>query len=263
MISENKRMKKRCRLKDSLSIILLCCFVMMIPARIYAAPSAVSAEGAVSHTPEILPQQKQPSAPAVQPRVTISHTPEILPQQKQPSAPAAQPRVTNSHTPASPVEYTAPRLPDIRFPKLPDHIKIPEIHIDPKAEKDRLREAVRTMDEMGISPKMLFNRFRNLVFRRKSGDEAEKPAENSGHSGKGGYDRIINELSGKTEEQIDKTADQVRKEIGKAAEEQIDKTVEQVKKEIGKAAEEQIDQAVDQVVDNVKQTITQESKEKE
>ena len=189
MISENKRMKKRCRLKDSLSIILLCCFVMMIPARIYAAPSAVSAEGAVSHTPEILPQQKQPSAPA------------------------AQPRVTNSHTPASPVEYTAPRLPDIRFPKLPDHITIPEIHIDPKAEKDRLREAVRTMDEMGISPKMLFNRFRNLVFRRKSRDEAEKPAENSGHSGKGGYDRIINELSGKTEEQIDKTADQVRKEI--------------------------------------------------
>ena len=189
MISENKRMKKRCRLKDSLSIILLCCFVMMIPARIYAAPSAVSAEGAVSHTPEILPQQKQPSAPAAQPRVTISHTP------------------------ASPAEYTAPRLPDIRFPKLPDHITIPEIHIDPKAEKDRLREAVRTMDEMGISPKMLFNRFRNLVFRRKSRDEAEKPAENSGHSGKGGYDRIINELSGKTEEQIDKTADQVRKEI--------------------------------------------------
>ena len=184
-------MKKRYRLKGRLSLTVLCLFVMMIPARIYAAPSASAAEGGVSHTRFMQP------------------------------------------------EYAAPRLPDIHLPEIPENIKIPDIHIEPEAEKEKLREALKTMDELGISPEKLLQRFRDFVGRNRKRGETKDPAENSARGGTGELDRIRNKL-------------------GEEAEKQIDKAADQAKKKLGEAAQEQIDQAVDHARENITQEINQE-----
>lgn len=185
MIRENKRMKRRCRLKSRLSLILLCCFVMMIlPARIYAAPSASAAEGAVSHTRNMAP------------------------------------------------EYTAFTLPNIELPGLPENISIPEFHFEPETEKEKLREALKTMEEMGISPEKLLQRFRDFVDRNTRRSRTKDTEENSARGGTGELDRIRNKIREETEQQIDKAADQAKKKLEEAAGEQIDRAVDQAKENI-------------------------------
>ena len=189
-------MKKSYRLKGRLSLTVLCLFVMMIPARIYAAPSASAAEGVVSHTPIEKPVNDIPDAPSVHP------------------------------------EYAAPRLPDIRLPKIPENIKIPDIHIEPEAEKEKLREALKTMDELGISPEKLLQRFRDFVGRNRKRGETKDTAENSARGGTGEIDRIRNKLEEEAEKQIDKAADQAKKKLGEAAQEQIDRAVDDARENI-------------------------------
>ena len=208
-------MKKRYRLKGRLSLTVLCLFVMMIPARIYAAPSASAAEGVVSHT-----RFMQPEYTAHQPSIEV--TAQVVP-------------CTMSVQP----EYAAPRLPVIRLPKIPKNFRIPEIHIEPEAEKEKIREALKTMDELGISPEKLLQRFRNFVGRNRERGETKDTAEDSARGGTGELDRIRNKL-------------------GEEAEKQIDKAADQAKKKLGEAAQEQIDQAVDHARENITQEINQE-----
>lgn len=220
-------MKKRYRLKSRLSLIVLCCFVMMIlPARIYAAPSASAAEGAVSHTRNMVPEYAVPYTSFELPSYIASHTSSELPAYAVP------------HTPSELPSYAAPGLPDIKLPSLPENISIPEIHFEPEAEKEKLREALKTMDEMGISPEKLLQRFRDFVDRNTKRSRTKDTEENSARGGTGELDRIGNRIREETEQQIDKAA-------------------EQAKKKLVEAAEDQIDQAVDQAKENIKQGIDQ------
>ena len=208
MIRENKRMKKSYRLKGRLSLTVLCLFVMMIPARIYAAPSASAAEGVVSHTRFMKPEYNAPQPSIEKPVNDI------------PDAPSVHP------------EYAAPRLPDIHLPEIPENIKIPDIHIEPEAEKEKLREALKTMDELGISPEKLLQRFRDFVGRNRKRGETKDTAENSARGGTGEIDRIRNKLEEEAEKQIDKAADQAKKKLGEAAQEQIDRAVDDARENI-------------------------------
>lgn len=208
MIRENKRMKKSYRLKGRLSLTVLCLFVMMIPARIYAAPSASAAEGVVSHTRFMKPEYNAPQ-PSIE-----------MPVNDIPDAPSVHP------------EYAAPRLPDIHLPEIPENIKIPDIHIEPEAEKEKLREALKTMDELGISPEKLLQRFRDFVGRNRKRGETKDTAENSARGGTGEIDRIRNKLGEEAEKQIDKAADQAKKKLGEAAQEQIDRAVDDARENI-------------------------------
>ena len=208
MIRENKRMKKSYRLKGRLLLTVLCLFVMMIPARIYAAPSASAAEGVVSHTRFMKPESNAPQRSIEKPVNDI------------PDAPSVHP------------EYAAPRLPDIRLPKIPENIKIPDIHIEPEAEKEKLREALKTMDELGISPEKLLQRFRDFVGRNRKRGETKDTAENSARGDTGEIDRIRNKLGEEAEKQIDKAADQAKKKLGEAAQEQIDQAVDHARENI-------------------------------
>lgn len=201
-------MKKSYRLKGRLSLTVLCLFVMMIPARIYAAPSASAAEGVVSHTRFMKPESNALQRSIEKPVNDI------------PDAPSVHP------------EYAAPRLPDIHLPEIPENIKIPDIHIEPEAEKEKLREALKTMDELGISPEKLLQRFRDFVGRNRKRGETKDTAENSARGGTGEIDRIRNKLEEEAEKQIDKAADQAKKKLGEAAQEQIDRAVDHARENI-------------------------------
>ena len=131
------------------------------------------------------------------------------------------------------------KLPDI---DLPD-IKLPEINFsefDGKAEKEKLREAVREMDEIGISPEKLVQRAWKFLNRKDNQEKIKKTSEDV-------RDRVQNaaEETGKNEavkkvsEEAGKTADKVREEAGEAAEkaakEIADRAAEKAAEEAGKA----------------------------
>ena len=88
---------------------------------------------------------------------------------------------------------------------------------------------------MGISPKMLLQRFLDLLDRnKKNRNGAKKTAgtENSSRGGTGELDRITKEIREDAEQQIEKAADQAKKKIGDAAEKEIDQAVDHVKETI-------------------------------
>lgn len=139
------------------------------------------------------------------------------------------------------------KLPDI---DLPD-IKLPEIsfsEFDGKAEKEKLREAVREMDEIGISPEKLVQRAWKFLNRKDNQEKIKKTSEDV-------RDRVQNaaEETGKNEavkkvsEEAGKTADKVREEAGEAAEkaakEIADRAAEKAAEEAGKAAQKTAEEA--------------------
>lgn len=139
------------------------------------------------------------------------------------------------------------KLPDI---DLPD-IKLPEIsfsEFDGKAEKEKLREAVREMDEIGISPEKLVQRAWKFLNRKDNQEKIKKTSEDV-------RDRVQNaaEETGKNDvvkkvsEEAEKTADKVREEAGEAAEkaakEIADRAAEKAAEEAGKAAQKTAEEA--------------------
>lgn len=142
------------------------------------------------------------------------------------------------------------KLPDI---DLPD-IKLPEINFsefDGKAEKEKLREAVREMDEIGISPEKLVQRAWKFLNRKDNQEKIKKTSEDV-------RDRVQNaaEETGKNEavkkvsEEAGKTADKVREEAGEAAEkaakEIADRAVQKAAEEAGKAAQKAAHEAIEE-----------------
>ena len=134
--------------------------------------------------------------------------------------------------------------------KLPD-IDLPEIsfsEFDGKAEKEKLREAVREMDEIGISPEKLVQRAWKFLNRKDNQEKIKKTSEDV-------RDRVQNaaEETGKNEavkkvsEEAEKTADKVREEAGEAAEkaakEIADRAAEKAAEEAGKAAQKTAEEA--------------------
>lgn len=88
------------------------------------------------------------------------------------------------------------------------------------------------MDELGISPEKLLQRFRDFVGRNRKRGETKDTAENSARGGTGEIDRIRNKLEEEAEKQIDKAADQAKKKLGEAAQEQIDRAVDDARENI-------------------------------
>lgn len=142
------------------------------------------------------------------------------------------------------------KLPDI---DLPD-IKLPEIsfsEFDGKAEKEKLREAVREMDEIGISPEKLVQRAWKFLNRKDNQEKIKKTSEDV-------RDRVQNaaEETGKNEavkkvsEEAGKTADKIREEAGEAAEkaakEIADRAVQKAAEEAGKAAQKAAHEAIEE-----------------
>jgi hypothetical protein len=142
------------------------------------------------------------------------------------------------------------KLPDI---DLPD-IKLPEIsfsEFDGKAEKEKLREAVREMDEIGISPEKLVQRAWKFLNRKDNQEKIKKTSEDV-------RDRVQNaaEETGKNEavkkvsEEAGKTADKVREEAGEAAEkaakEIADRAVQKAAEEAGKAAQKAAHETIEE-----------------
>ncbi len=225
-------MKKSYRLKGRLSLTVLCLFVMMIPARIYAAPSASAAEGVVSHTRFMKLEYTAPQFSIEMPVHVVPCTMSVQPEYSVPQRSIEKPVNDIPDAPSVHPEYAAPRLPDIHLPEIPENIKIPDIHIEPEAEKEKLREALKTMDELGISPEKLLQRFRDFVGRNRKRGETKDTAENSARGGTGEIDRIRNKLEEEAEKQIDKAADQAKKKLGEAAQEQIDQAVDHARENI-------------------------------
>lgn len=137
--------------------------------------------------------------------------------------------------------------------KLPD-IDLPEIsfsEFDGKAEKEKLREAVREMDEIGISPEKLVQRAWKFLNRKDNQEKIKKTSEDV-------RDRVQNaaEETGKNEavkkvsEEAGKTADKVREETGEAAEkaakEIADRAVQKAAEEAGKAAQKAAHEAIEE-----------------
>ena len=137
--------------------------------------------------------------------------------------------------------------------KLPD-IDLPEIsfsEFDGKTEKEKLREAVREMDEIGISPEKLVQRAWKFLNRKDNQEKIKKTSEDV-------RDRVQNaaEETGKNEavkkvsEEAGKTADKVREEAGEAAEkaakEIADRAVQKAAEEAGKAAQKAAHEAIEE-----------------
>lgn len=105
-------------------------------------------------------------------------------------------------------------LPDIKLPELKLHDwKLPELgfsDMDPEVEKERLREAFRLMDGMGISPEELMRKAWDYI----SGDEKSEDIQ-----------KRINEAA-------EKAADQAAEKAKQKASEEIDKAVENAKKDL-------------------------------
>ncbi len=111
-----------------------------------------------------------------------------------------------------------------------DKIKdnLPEIdfsEIDLKAEKEKFREAIRTLDEMGISPEKLAERIWDFL-NRKDNKEI--------------IDKTVEDIRDKVENKVGKTADQVTEEITDRASEKVEEAAGQVKEEVKKKAAEEI-----------------------
>lgn len=106
------------------------------------------------------------------------------------------------------------KLPDIKLPELKLHDwKLPELDfsdMDPEVEKERLREAFRLMDGMGISPEELMRKAWDYI----SGDEKSEDIQ-----------KRINEAA-------EKAADQAAEKAKQKASEEIDKAVENAKKNL-------------------------------
>ena len=67
------------------------------------------------------------------------------------------------------------------FPKISlPHIELPEIDfskISKETEKERLREALESMDDLGISPKKLVRRVWNVITPKENGEKAGRMIE--------------------------------------------------------------------------------------
>lgn len=112
------------------------------------------------------------------------------------------------------VELPDIKLPDIDLPdlKLKDW-KLPDLDfsdMDPEVEKERLREAFRLLDGMGISPEELMRKAWQYI----SGDEKSEDIQ-----------KRINEAA-------EKAADQAAEKAKQKASEEIDKAVENAKKDL-------------------------------
>ena len=126
------------------------------------------------------------------------------------------------------------RLPEIDFSK-----------IDTEAEKEKLREAVRTMDELGISPEKLAHRAWEFLTRKENKEKIEQAAKEI-------RDKVQDAAEdGSTSEVVKK----VREETGKAAEKVTKEITEQT-------AEKVTEQVTEQTAEKVTKEITEQTAEK-
>lgn len=129
------------------------------------------------------------------------------------------------------------RLPDLGFPE-PDLSSF-----DKDKEKEKLREAIETLDKMGLSPEKVLERIWDAVRRpenrRKAGEAVEDIRDRA------------RELIGKDKKDSDsgfgKITKKVSEEVDKAADQAAEKVTEKVKEEVGRAAEEAADQVLEEV----------------
>lgn len=112
--------------------------------------------------------------------------------------------------------------------------KLPEIdfsEFDGEAEKEKLREAVRKMDEIGISPEKLARRAWEFVTRRENKEKIDNAARDiRDQLQKAAEEGSNNEVVKKVREETGKAAEKVSREIA-------DRAAEKVTEEAGKAAD--------------------------
>lgn len=142
------------------------------------------------------------------------------------------------------------KLPDIDLPEidLPD-IKLPEVDfskIDREAEKEKLRKAVRTMDELGISPEKIAQRAWEFLSRKENQEKIDEAAREIGEKVQNAAEESgTNKVVKKVTEETGKAADKVTKDIVNQA---ADKVTEEITNQAAdKVTKEIADQAADQV----------------
>jgi len=156
-----------------------------------------------------------------------------------------------------------PKLPKLNIPDLPS-----DFHIDKATEKKRLAEAIRQLDEYGLSPEKLVEHFWDYISRRENRDrigekagELKKKAEDlrdgagklmekdsagSSDSGSSGTTAGL-ALPEEARQEIDRVRKTAAEEAGRKIEEAVDAAADQAAQ---KAAEE-----IDSAAEAVKQEV--------
>ena len=113
--------------------------------------------------------------------------------------------------------------------------RLPEIdfaEFDKDREKEKLREAIRTMDDLGISPEMLVKNAWSFINRKENREKIDKAVDGFRDKAEeiGGQDAVD-----KVRDQASDVADQVTKEVTEKADEKIEEAADKAK---NKAEEE-------------------------
>lgn len=128
-------------------------------------------------------------------------------------------------------------LPKIRLP----HVELPEMDLsgfNGGSEKEKLREALKTMDDLGISPAKLVRRAWEFLSRKETKEKLEKAAKKFSTDGKNPIGKAADEtaqrISEKASEQIDRAADRAAETVKKKAAEELDQAAEDIKRQVTK-----------------------------
>lgn len=116
-------------------------------------------------------------------------------------------------------------------------------HFDKDTEKEKLREAIRKMDELGISPEKLVERIWNFVNRKENKEK---------------IDHVVDEIRDKT----GKAKDKVEKEVTDRASQVIDDAAGQAEQQIKEKAVDEISNRASQAVDETVDQLEKQVKEK-
>ena len=109
--------------------------------------------------------------------------------------------------------------------------KLPKIdfsEFDQDTEKEKLREAIKKMDELGISPEKLVDRAWSFLNRKENKEK---------------IDHAMDELRDKT----GKAKEKIEKEVTDRASQAVDEAADKAEEEIKKKAAEEVEEAKDRV----------------